>query len=332
MKIPAVLLILLLAPSPVFAGGDQVSEVPPLLVPGSRAVDVRNSSGGLARYTTIPSGSLFATHGGSGQPCEFTAQVPGLTSTGEPYEAGQVVRSYHWLFVEGLLPTFEQPTPDDPTASKGPLGHAVRHFVVFCDTTNHAIGVVDVYPNDPMLDPHSQLTRLYNGLQLEQPVVYRNPVVDRWGGLITRFPAWLAIQPSAWRPQGSNVVTWRGWSLSLLTEPLSLEFLVDFTPDPAQPSAPFQGVVPCVAAGGVATADAASFPAMPSLPAQTRPGVNGPCEWTPPGPGTVTIQARIAYHVTFWANGYTEAQPDYVWTSGPATFETGELAAVNTNH
>ncbi len=53
--------------------------------------------------------------------------------------------------------------------------------------------------------------------------------------------------------------------------------------------------------------------------------------WTPPGPGSVTIQARITYAVTFWANGYTEAQPDYVWTSPVATFDTGELAAVNTN-
>jgi hypothetical protein len=35
--------------------------------------------------------------------------------------------------------------------------------------------------------------------------------------------------------------------------------------------------------------------------------------------------------VTFWANGYTETLTDYVWTSAPTVFRTGELAAVNTN-
>ena len=52
--------------------------------------------------------------------------------------------------------------------------------------------------------------------------------------------------------------------------------------------------------------------------------------WTPPGPGNVTITARITYSVTFWANGYTEPTADYVWTSAPTTFVTGELIAVNT--
>ena len=54
--------------------------------------------------------------------------------------------------------------------------------------------------------------------------------------------------------------------------------------------------------------------------------------WTPPGPGSVTVQARITYRVTFWANGFTEALPDYVWTSAEATFPTGELSAVNTTN
>ncbi|MBI5089445.1 MAG: hypothetical protein HZB15_11475 [Actinobacteria bacterium] len=52
--------------------------------------------------------------------------------------------------------------------------------------------------------------------------------------------------------------------------------------------------------------------------------------WTPPGPGTVTITARITYAVTFWAEGYSEPDADYVWTSERTTFTTGELSAVNT--
>jgi hypothetical protein len=53
--------------------------------------------------------------------------------------------------------------------------------------------------------------------------------------------------------------------------------------------------------------------------------------WTPPGPGTVTIQATITYHVTLWVNGYTEPQPDYTHTGPTTTYTTGELNAVNTN-
>jgi hypothetical protein len=176
------------------------------------------------------------------------------------------------------------------------------------------------------------MANLYNHLQLVQPIVYRNPVVDKWGGLITRYPAWLAVQPAAWQPRRSNPAYWRGWTMYLLTRPSSLEFLVDFTPDPARPTTPFHGVVSCIPAGSTPTAGPESMPAMPALPDQSTPGVNGACMWTPPGPGTVTIQARITYHVTFWANGYTEAQPDYVWSSAPTTFRTGVLAAVNTNH
>jgi hypothetical protein len=53
--------------------------------------------------------------------------------------------------------------------------------------------------------------------------------------------------------------------------------------------------------------------------------------WTPPGPGTVTITARITYSITFWASGYTEPDDDYTWESQPTTYTTGELIAVNTD-
>ena len=318
-------------PGHVAANIDAGDGLPPIVVPGVRVVDLRNSSGGLSRYTTIPSGSAFSTTGGSGAPCQFFSPSGGTTSSGETYAPQQIVQSYQWIFVEGLVVAMGEPNETDPNDNAGPLSQAVRHFVVFCDSVNHSIGAITVSASDPMLNPRPQIANLYNGLQLEQPIVYTNEVVDIWGGLITRFPAWLAIQPSAWRPQKSSAATWRGWTMYLLTNPLSLEFLVDFTPDPEKPSPPFHGVVPCVGAGSTTTADADAFPALPELPEQTTPGMNGQCMWTPPGPGSVTIQARITYSVTFWANAYTEAQPDYVWTSPVATFDTGELAAVNTN-
>ena len=314
------------------AGIDQGAN-PPISVPGARQVSLRNSTGGLATYYSIPSSSIFSWHGGAGAPCTFTAQTDGTTSDGQPYVKGQVVSSGQWIFREGSLPSFEQPDPVEPV-TLGPLANATRDFVVFCDEydANHAIGFIQVSSRDPMLDPRPQLTDLYNKLQLVRPVVYRNPVIDEWGGLITRYPAWLAIGPAAWQPGRSNPAYYRGWTLYLLTRPKTLEFQLTFVPNPDRPSTPFSGIVSCVPAGTSPAADSVAVPAVPELPEQTAPGVNGPCEWTPPGPGTVTIQALITYTVTLWANNYTEAQPDYAWTSNPVTYDTGELAAVNTNN
>ena len=324
-------IVVLAWPVPVLAtGGGIPADQPPLVVAGGRAVDLRNDTGGLSRYTTIPSASVFRTYGGRGAPCTFTSPFGGTASNGATYLPGQVVQSTRWIFIEGLPEALGEPNVTDPTVSKGPLATAVRHFTVFCDSIVHFVGLVDVAARDPLFNPFNRLTSLYNGLQLEQPVVYRNPVIDRWGGLITRYPSWLAVQPSAWRPQRSNPAYYRGWTLYLLTQPLALEFLVRFTPDPAQPSPAFDGVVACVARGSTPTADAVALPAVPVLPEQAEPGVNGPCTWTPPGPGSVTIQARITYRVTFWASGFTEALPDYVWSSAAATFPVGELSAVNT--
>ncbi len=69
---------------------------------------------------------------------------------------------------------------------------------------------------------------------------------------------------------------------------------------------------------------------MPELPDQAEPGPNGPCQWTPPGPGTVTITANITFTITFAVNEHTETEPDYVWHSLPTSFPSGELHAVNT--
>lgn len=302
-------------------------ERPPLYVDGARVVDIRDTDGGMTRYYSIPSNSVFRTEG-DGAACSFIASGSGTTSTGERYSAGQRVYSERWLFIEGTVPSFGEPSPEDP-GSSGPLADAVRHFVVFCDTVYHFLGAIDVGSGDPMIDPRSQLDEMRQALRLVRPVVYENPVVARWGGLVTRYPAWLAVLPPAWAAQRSSVLEWRGWTMYLLARPVSLDAGVTFRPDPDRPSAPFAGIVPCLDRGDVPVLDGVSVPAMPALPELTRPGVNGPCTFTPPGPGTVTVQARITYEVTFWANSYTEAQPDYLFTSLPATFASGELAAVN---
>jgi hypothetical protein len=308
-------------------GTDDPRDRPPVYVDGARVVDIRDTDGGITRHYSIPSNSVFRTEGDGG-PCSFVASDSGTTSTGVRYAAGQRVVSDRWLFIEGTLPSFGEPSPEDP-GSTGPLDQAVRHFLVFCDTVYHLLGAIEVGSGDPMIDPRSRLDEMEQALRLVRPVVFENPVVSRWGGLITRYPSWLAVLPPSWRSQRSTVLEWRGWTLYLLARPVALDFGVTFRPDPDRPSTPYAGAVPCVARGTLPALDGVSVPAMPVLPDLARPGVNGACTFTPPGPGTLTVQARITYEVTFWANSYTEGQPDYLFTSLPATFTTGELAAVN---
>lgn len=304
---------------------------PPVVANGGRVVDLRDADGHISRYLTIPSTSVFRTHGGRTSRCSYVSPGPGVTSDGQRVEAGQTVESTRWLFVEGLPVAIGEPTPQDPTVGRGPLAGAVRWFTVFCDSEQHAVGVVAVSSRDPMLDPRQRLDALYQRLHLVRPVVFPNPVVDRWGGLITRFQTWLAVRPAAWVEQRSAAVQWRGWTMHLRAEPVAMDFRVDFTPARAGSSPSFHGVVPCVARDATVRPGGGAVPAMPRLPDVSRPGVNGPCRWTPSGPGTVVVQARVTYRITFWANGWTEQLPDYVWTSAPATFSVGELAVVNTD-
>ena len=325
-------LVIALSTAPSARAGGGVNEpLVPVLVPGARVVDVRNGEGGLSRYTTIPTTSVFQTYGGRSATCTFTSPFGGTASDGQRYGPGQVVHSKRWIFIEGLPEAIGEPNVADPSQQRGALASAVRWFTVFCDTVNHFVAVISVTSRDPMLDPRTRISQLYNGLLLERPSVVADPVVQRWGGAITRFPLWLAVQPSAWRVQRSNAAVWRGWTMYLLAVPVSLDFSLRFVPDASRPSPAFSGTVACVSASRPGVIGAASFPRRPALPTQTAPGVNAPCTWTPAGPGAVTVQARITYRVTFWANGYTEALPDYVWSSAAVVWPTGELAAVNAN-
>ena len=314
----------------VALGNNTPPPVPPLLVPGARVVDVREADGSLHRYTTIPTTSVFRTHGSS--ECTFTATGSGTASDGSSYVAGQVVNSQRWIFVEGLPEGFGEPNPADPTAGLGALADAVRHFIVFCDSYAHPLGLLDVGSRDPMLDPRQQLTVLRNDVQLVVPTVVADPVVAEWGGWITRHPGWLAVQPGAWRPQASNAVTWRGWTMYLLVTPRSLDFLVEYTPSADSVAAGIEGwtvVAPCVEPGGAVVAAPTRVPARPDLGSPRPPGVNGPCTVTAPGPGTITVTPIEAYDVVFWANGYTERLEPYWWAGPSVSTTVGDLASVN---
>ncbi len=345
-----------LPPAPGSSYGLPSADPPPptaAVVAGGRAVSVRNDAGGLSRLTSIPSASLFATYrGGSQATCSFRASSDGfLLSNGDIVSRGTVVTS-HYVFVEGWAVPFDLPPavlPDDIVGldNRGPLRDATRTFSVFCDRTFYDVnfaGIIAVSYGDVGFQLLPELERLRNNIQLDRPVVFDNPVVDRFGGLVTRYPAWLAIDAGSWSPQQSQTRSHRGARFRLLAYPRELEFDVEFAPNPTKPSPAFTGTLDCITSTATGTGNGIGigngtvepvasngvFPALPQLPEQTTPGVNGPCMWTPPGPGRVTITARITYTVTFWVDGYTMPDDDYTWTSTPTTYDTGELIAVNT--
>lgn len=311
---------------------------PPAVLEGARSVSVRDANGGIQRLTTIPQASAFARYGGgAAATCSFTTDRDDFVlSDGRRVPRGTRVTS-HYVFVEGAAVGFDLPPtvlPDDVLGrtSKGPLASGTRTFTVHCDRAFYEVNritLVDVPITDPVFGVRAQRTRLRNDLQLIRPVVFENPVVDTVGGLVTRYPTWLAIRPDAWRTQRGEPVVHRGATLLLIARPRELSFDLRFVPDPERPSPAFTGTVTCVPEVAP-TGDAAALPALPVLPEQTEPGVNGPCTWTPPGPGEVTITARITYEVTFWVSGFTEPDADYTWTSRPVTYDTGDLIAVNT--
>lgn len=298
---------------------------------GATSVTYYDGQGGLRSTTTIPAGSIMR-RGGEADPCTFVAAVAGTTFDGTAYSAGDTVTSTRWVFSEQILiGTSEAPGPTAiVTDLSGPIPR--RLLSISCDSTDHFQDTVWVTLNDPFWDPRPAGQQLRNELQLIDPAMYRNAVVERWGGLVTRYPTWLAVEPAAWQPQRSPQATYRGWTIHLYAHPRTLDFDVEFTPDPDRPSPPFSGNVACVDATHPGSAGANAFPAVPTLPDIAPPGVNARCTWTPPGPGTVTLQARVTYQVVLWVNGYQEPQPDYTLRGPAATFRVGELAAVNTNH
>ena len=335
----ALVLLAVGSPPPDLGNGDGSDRPPPpVALSGARSVSVRDAEGGIQRLTSIPGTSAFARYGGgAAATCSFTADRDGFKlSDGTTVDRGtRVTSTYH--FVEGLAIPFDLPPRELPAdvlgiTSHGPLEAGLRTFTVFCDRAFYDVnqfGIVQVPLPDPLFQVRTPKTALRNGLQLRKPAMWDNPIVDEYGGLVTRYPAWLAIEPEAWVTQRSNTVVHRGATMLLIVQPRELEFVVDFVPDADKPSPAFRGIVGCVPDESAVEGDGA-LPAFPVLPDQTEPGVNGPCTWTPPGPGEVTITPRIRYTVTFWVNGFTEPDDDYVWTGTATTYDTGELIAVNT--
>jgi hypothetical protein len=294
--------------------------------------------GHVERITQIARTSTFARYaGGTGATCTVVAPHDDyvLADGRRVPEGTEIVGSYSFVQGVDVERVVLDPDPDGDlpvVADRGPLSQAMKTFTVYCDVgqgTLNSREFIQVPFLDPALDPHPYIDELRNGLTLDEPRVFANPVVGTFGGLVTRYPTWLAIEPGSWHPDTSNVESYRGTLVWLDAVPRELSFTVDFTPNPDKPSLAQHVTVSCVP-DLAAVSGGGALPAFPVLPDQADPGVNGPCMWTPPGPGTVTITAQTVYSITFRADGYSEPDDDYVRTGPSMTFATGELTAVNT--
>jgi hypothetical protein len=232
-------------------------------------------------------------------------------------------------------------------ANYTPLDEINRRFRVGCQPPGSGTvlfsapygGFVDVGPWDPVFGLQAQVAVMRDQLQVVEPSMVAPAEVAEWGGLVVRYPAWLAVDSAAWQVQSSPSVSYRGWSLQLVVAPRSLDFSLDFEPNTTarreDGTQSWQGVVGCI---GTATdrqlvAGGSQTPQRPDdedLEWSEQLGVIDACAWVPPGSGHVTIQPTIAYDVILLANGSTDAMPTYYYTGPAVTYRTGELIAVNT--
>jgi hypothetical protein len=293
--------------------------------------------------TTIPSGSFFASDSGGGSvPCE----PPTMAPDGTVLDPGRP----EWLYVAGLVAEF--PSEITGTAEWDlerlrsaldglpDLSSGTVTFTLYCDGPDQTAEfrrIVTVPVTDPVLDPRSRLDELWNRTTLSRPVLWRERVVEEWGGLVTRSPAWLSLEPVSWQPVASNVEHWRMWTLRLVLVPKALSFTVAYLPaaDGRAVTAPFRVNVACVVSPLAVDIEAAQVPPrpvhLPDFSAATghRPEL-GPCAFVPGHRGSLTVTPRITYETTFVANDYREALPDFESEGDATTFRVGELHAVNT--
>ena len=73
----------------------------PPLIPGARQVHIRNASGGLGVFTSIPGGSAFRNYGGGP-----AAECSGIAEGDDPNSLGIIeeqyaIRSTKFIFIEG---------------------------------------------------------------------------------------------------------------------------------------------------------------------------------------------------------------------------------------
>lgn len=322
-------------------------DVPPPTVPGTRRVNTRDGDGNLSTWFEIPGSSLFAGHGGGGEPCSYRYAIDD-DNDGLSDRFG-TARSMNWVFEQtdswgdADVQAFSDAVNLSFDAGWEPVADGFRRFRVGC--VGNYWGVpnqgwytdwlsypdVDVLVTDSFFWQRPLLDSLRAGLSLERPSLMEPPPVGRWGGVPVRNPVWLSIAAGAWRTQTSPTRVSHGVELAIVAVPQRLEFEVVYVPhsDGVGVGPGESWTVPCVT--GFEHVSSGQFPPTPFDVDDWSDelGVVGDCLWVPPGRGEVTITARITFDVFDWVSGFTAAQAPYVWESAPVTYRLGELRAVN---
>ena len=312
---------------------------------------------GVPGYTcTIPGGSLLATHGGSGgasPPCTvdliqfdpITHDPPVDPATGNLIKLpipGQ------WVFEDITTDTrayIDQYGPAGTLYAKRfsfepitwdytQLNATNRIFTVSCQIPGTGI----FYQSDlyvPLTDHFYQpgidlaATELRGRLPLAHSAMVADPSVKAVGGLVTRHPTWLAIDPNTWTTATASKSV-NGVTVTLAAFPIHLTFAITATNTDRGNNQNL--TVDCAPHPGL-LADTVRYPALDAhRPAWSEPGVQGPCLWTPAARGTTTITPVIDYRIDLLAGGSGRREPDLRNPGTPTTYETGSISVVNVNN
>ena len=313
---------------------------------------------GVPGYTcTIPGGSLLATHGGgsggASPPCTvdliqfdpITHDPPVDPATGNLIKLpipGQ------WVFEDITTDTrayIDQYGPAGTLYAKRfsfepitwdytQLNATNRIFTVSCQIPGTGI----FYQSDlyvPLTDHFYQpgidlaATELRGRLPLAHSAMVADPSVKAVGGLVTRHPTWLAIDPNTWTTATASKSV-NGVTVTLAAFPIHLTFAITATNTDRGNNQNL--TVDCAPHPGL-LADTVRYPALdPHRPTWSEPGVQGPCLWTPAARGTTTITPVIDYRIDLLAGGSGRREPDLRDPGTPTTYETGSISVVNVNN
>lgn len=341
-------------------GGGGGASNPPSSIDGPISVSYNNGGDSRRTTTTITSGSAFRTQGGSDRaPCTFNwlpdADGDGVT---DPDAESSPVPSDKWVFRETTetyddvtggfgddewagLAAVGGTTLSETIATYGPVETAFRRFDVFCNGThgsglnvNQSRGSVLVSITDPFWGYASRRDQLVNELPWPTVTAQSQPAPTTFGGLPVNMPAVLQMNAAPWGGLLSPTVSYRGWTTQIVANSVSMQFVLDFTPD-GQASQTI--TVPCAGADAELP-DTGWVPARSAtVPDFAEPGqFSAPCVWIPPEPGQIAITAQVTYTVDSVVTGpsgqrFTESLNSEVRSSLSLSLRVDDLRIVNVN-
>ena len=305
---------------------------------------------------TIPGGSLLATHRNSGDstpPCfENVVKFDPITHAPITDPATGLLTHIstpgQWVFRDVTTDTLAFVDKYGPTGTLyllrfvldpivwdySPLTATTRLFTVSCNIA----GIGLFYQSDlyvPISDPfyavgiEQAAIELRSQLPLPHAIVVADPSVKAVGGLVTRHPTWLAVDPTTWTPASVSRSV-RGVTVTLAAFPIRLTFDVNATNNEGAGST--KATIDCAPYSGL-VADKVRYPAIdPNRPLWSDPGPQGPCLWTPAWRGSVTITPVIDYRIDLLVGNAGRREPDLRRPGTPVTYDTGSISVVNVNN